>query len=241
MELDTTKDHLDRFLQNIIDGLPAFLGALLLLLVSYIVARVLSGVTKRLLETARLNDRLSTGQGGNVIQRAVPNPSGLVASVVFWLVFLFGLSLAVSVLGIPALNDFLRGLYSYLPNILAAFLIFMVASAVSAGVVGLVNNVMGHTPTGKIVATVAPILVMSLAGFMILDQLNVAPTIVTITYAALIGSVALGMALAFGLGGRDVAARMLENAYEKGRLSSEQAKRDLQAGKANAQRKANRR
>jgi len=71
---------------------------------------------------------------------------------------------------------------------------------------------------------------MAIAGFMILNQLKIASDIVTITYAALMGAVALGMALAFGLGGRDVASRVLEDAYrrgrdERGRLRSEAAAR----------------
>jgi hypothetical protein len=57
---------------------------------------------------------------------------------------------------------------------------------------------------------------MAIAVFMILNQLKIATDIVIITYAALMGAVALGMALAFGLGGRDVASRMLEDAYRSG-------------------------
>ena len=57
---------------------------------------------------------------------------------------------------------------------------------------------------------------MAIAAFMILDQLKIATNIVVITYAALVGAVALGMALAFGLGGRDVAGRLLETAYARG-------------------------
>jgi hypothetical protein len=86
---------------------------------------------------------------------------------------------------------------------------------------------MGGTPLGKIVGTAAPILVMAIAGFMILDQLQIAPDIVRITYAAILGAIALGSALAFGLGGRDVARQMLESAYEKGQDNKDQFKRDL--------------
>jgi hypothetical protein len=57
---------------------------------------------------------------------------------------------------------------------------------------------------------------MAIAVFMILNQLHIATAIVTITYAAVMGALALGMALAFGLGGRDVASRLLEDAYRKG-------------------------
>jgi hypothetical protein len=90
---------------------------------------------------------------------------------------------------------------------------------------------MGDTPTGKVVGSVVPVLVMAIATFMILNQLRIAPEIVTITYGALIGGVFLAMALAFGLGGREVAGRMLSDAYDKGSEQRGQVKRDMQAGK----------
>jgi hypothetical protein len=79
-----------------------------------------------------------------------------------------------------------------------------------------------------------PIVVMTIATFMILVQLKIAIQIVTITYAAIWGAVALGAALAFGLGGREVAARMLEGAYQKGQANKEQYKQDLAQGKERA-------
>jgi hypothetical protein len=93
---------------------------------------------------------------------------------------------------------------------------------------------MGDTPTGKVVETVVPGLVMAIAVFMILTQLRIAPAIVTITYAALIGMLALAGALAFGLGGRDVAARLLESAYQSGQDAREQAKADAKTAKSRA-------
>jgi hypothetical protein len=80
---------------------------------------------------------------------------------------------------------------------------------------------MGETPTGRLVATAVPALVMAIAVFMILNQLKIATDIVTITYAALMGALALGMALAFGLGGRDVASRVLEDTYRRGQQERE--------------------
>ena len=80
---------------------------------------------------------------------------------------------------------------------------------------------MGDTPTGRLVATAVPALVMAIAVFMILNQLEIATDVVTITYAALMGALALGMALAFGLGGRDVASRVLEDAYRRGQQERE--------------------
>src|SRR5699024_8583926 len=119
-------------------------------------------------------------------------------------------------------------------NVIAAVLIFLVAGAIAAGVSTLVARTMGDTALGKIVATAAPILVMTIATFMILDQLKIAESIVTITYAGLIGAVALGSALAFGLGGREVARELLQGAYDKGRENKEQFQRDLDVGVSRA-------
>jgi hypothetical protein len=141
------------------------------------------------------------------------------------------IALAVSALGIAAITNFVGAILAYLPNVIAALLIFLVAGAIATAVAALVARTMGDTPTGKVLATVVPGLVMAIAIFMILNQLRIAPEIVTITYAALIGALALAAALAFGLGGRDVAARMLEGAYAKGQQSREQVRRDVEQGK----------
>ena len=79
---------------------------------------------------------------------------------------------------------------------------------------------------------------MGVAVFMILTQLKIAPEIVQILFTALVGAVALGMALAFGLGGRNVAERLLEDAYSKGQEQTDQVKQDMQTGKERGQRQA---
>lgn len=80
---------------------------------------------------------------------------------------------------------------------------------------------------------------MAIAGFMILTQLKIAPTIVMITYAALLGMLALAGALAFGLGGREVAAQVWAQAYEKSQDAKDQAQADLATGKGRAQGQVN--
>ena len=137
----------------------------------------------------------------------------------------------MSVLGVDALKNFVAAIYAYLPNVLAAALIFLVASALAAGVGARAGRTMGKTTVGKIVGTVAPILIMTVATFVIRDQVRIAHTIVVITYAAVVGAVALGLALAFGLGGREIAGEMLRGAYVKGQENSEQMKQELQQAK----------
>lgn len=213
---------------------PRFVGFLAVLIIGYFVAKLVASLVFRGLRRAGLDSRLQSGTAGNWVNKATSSPSQLIGRIAFWLVFIGAISIAVSVLGIAALQDLVATVWAYVPNLIAAFLIFLVAAAIAAGVGALVSRTMGDTTTGKVVATVVPALIMAIAGFMILDQLRIAETIVTITYAALMGAIALGMALAFGLGGREVAARLLEGAYQAGQQNREQVRRDFQQGRERA-------
>jgi hypothetical protein len=136
------------------------------------------------------------------------------------------------------LNDLLAGVYGYVPNIIAAVLIFLVASTVSAGAATFVQRVMGRTAFARVISAAVPAIVMSLAVFMILNQLQIATDIVNILFTAMVGSVALGLALAFGLGGRDVARGLLEQAADNVRSKQDTIKSEVRSGAENARRSA---
>lgn len=233
---ESVRNGLNSFFQY----LPQIIGALLILVVGYFVALGLRALTRKLLKQVRFDRAIHTSPAGNVTSRLVDSPSRFVSKIIFWLVFLGVVSLAVSVLNVPALNAFMGAIYGYLPHVIAALVIFLVASAVSTALVAFVRRVMGRTSLAKIISAVVPSLVMSIAVFMILDELMIAENIVTITYTALIGAVALGLALAFGLGGRDVAARLMEQAYEAGQRNVDQAKSETKQAARNAKRQADR-
>jgi hypothetical protein len=228
-ELNIT-DSVERGFTVFFAWLPSLLAALAILIVGYIVAKVVGRLVSRVLHGAGFDRIVHGSPGGGFIDRVTSAPSRLLGTLAFWALFLGAVSLAVTALGIEALTDFVAEVYAYLPNVLAAVLIFLVAGAVAAGVSTLVQRFMGDTGLGRIVSTAAPVLVMTIATFMILDQLKIAEDIVVITYAALIGAIALGSALAFGLGGRDVAREMLMGAYAKGQANKEQWKHDLDQG-----------
>jgi hypothetical protein len=234
----TWRDKLENGFTAIFGFIPELIAALVVLIIGYIVAKLVASLVSRLLHGAGADRALTQGQAGPYVSRVTRSPSKLVGRIVFWVLFLGVVSLAVSVLGINALTNFVGAIFAYLPNVLAALLIFLVAGAIAGAVAALVARLMGDTPTGKIVASVAPVLIMAIAAFMILDQLKIAEDIVRITYMALMGGLALALALAFGLGGRDVAARMLEGAYAKGQESREQVRRDLEQGKQQARQDA---
>ena len=224
-------DSAERGFDTFFGWIPGLIGALVILIIGYVVAKIVGNMLARLLARAGLDRTVLVGKSGEWVRKLTASPSHLIGKLAFWAIFLGAISLAATALGIDALTAFVASVYTYLPNVIAAVLIFLVAGAVAAGVSTMATRFMGDTPTGRIVATAAPILVMTIATFMILDQLKIAEDIVVITYAALLGSIALGAALAFGLGGREVAAEMLRGAYVKGQGATDQAKRDIERGK----------
>ena len=210
---------LQQALDSFFTFIPKLIGFLIVLLIGYVIARVIKGIVTKLLEKVGTDRALHSGSTGSYVNRVAPDvrPSSLIGSLAYWFILLGAIAIAVSQLGISALDNFVQAIAAYLPNVVVAILIFVAAGAIAAAVSGLVSRTLGETATGKIAAAAAPVLIMGIATFMILDQLNIAPAIVEITYIALLGSVALGMAIAFGLGGRDVAGRLLEDAYRNGR------------------------
>ncbi|MDP3894227.1 mechanosensitive ion channel [Nocardioides sp.] len=226
-----------RAFDGFFDFLPNLLGFLILLVVGYFVAKLVAGIVRKVLEKVGIDQKLHESEGRKYVDAVLPGakPSNGIAVVIFWLIFVFFLMAAISALKIPAVTVFMNQVLAYLPNVIVAILIFVIAALISGAVATAASNWMGDTPTGKIVGTVAPALVMVIALFMILNQLKIAPEIVTIAFAATVGALALGLALAFGLGGRDVARRMLEDAYAKGQDAKDQAKKDMQVGRARAE------
>jgi hypothetical protein len=220
----------------IIAFLPNVLAAILILVVGAIIASILGTLVRKALQRVRFDRAMHNSAAGPLVSRVVDSPSRTSGRIVYWLVMIGAISLAVGALNLPILNNLLAGIYGYVPNVIAAVAIFLIATAVSAGVVSFTQRIMGRSALSKLVSAAVPGVVMSLAIFMILNQLDIARDIVNILFTAIVGSLALGMALAFGLGGRDVARGLLEQAADNLRSKKDDIKSDVSSASADARR-----
>ena len=236
MENFDITEEVGQMLDRLFDFVPNLIGALLLLLIGYWLAAAIGRLVTKSLRRVRFDRTVHTSPIGNTVSRVIESPSQLTGSIAFWLIFLGAISLAVSVLSLPVLDRMLAVVYSYVPRVIAAVLIFLVASALSTAAVAFAQRVMGRTAMGKIVSTVIPAVTMSLAVFMILNQLGIARDIVNILFTAIVGSMALGLALAFGLGGQDVARELLGQAVTKARENRGTAEAEMRQAARNAKR-----
>lgn len=215
---------------------PKLVGAVIILLIGYVIARVVAKIVERALAGIGADRALSTSPAGRYRDRyaAGLRPSHVVGRVTFWFIFGLAILTAVSALGIQALSNAVASVTAYLPNVVAAILVLLVAVLVAGAIGALVQRLMAGTLLGKMVQTVLPTLIVTIALFMALVQLRIATQIVVATYVLVLGAIALGFALAFGLGGRDVAGQMLAAAYASGQDKGPQMRAEMQQAKSQA-------
>jgi ABC-type multidrug transport system fused ATPase/permease subunit len=226
-------DSVQNFSDELFTWLPRLIGALVILLIFYVVAKIVRTVLAKALSSAGIDRAVRSGKYGEYVAQYASGftPSAVIASIGFWFVFLTGVLLAISTLGIEALNNAVAAVVAYLPNIVAAIIILVVAIALAGAVGGAIAKLMGDTALGKIAASMVPVLIITVAVFMALVQLDIAVEIVTGMFYIVLGGIVLAAALAFGLGGRNSAQRLLDGAYEKGQAAMPQARQEVELAK----------
>ena len=137
--------------------------------------------------------------------------SDILAKLVFYFVMLFSLQLAFGVFGPNPVSDLLTRVVAYLPNIFVAGLIVIIAGAIAAGVKTIVQASTGGLTYGRYIATASSVLIWVVGVFAALDQLDIAPAIVTgLFYAAL--AIVVGSAIV-AIGGSGI--QPLRGQWEK--------------------------
>ncbi len=203
------------------------LGALVIVFVGYLLAALIERVTLRLLRRIRLNTMLERGGVMEAVERTGSHmdPTRVAANLVFWFVMFAVLLVAADALG-ESLSGVFTELVGYIPSIIGAIVIIMIGNVLGAFVGGLISASVGRWAGGPTLARVARASVIMLAVFMALQELGVATQIVTTAFAILFGAVALALALAFGLGNRDLAGEITRAWYERYRAERSRGERE---------------
>jgi len=196
---------------------PSLVGALVILFAGYLLAKLAQRATGRLLRRLRLNEALDRGGVLHAVERTGTsvNPARVVADLVFWLVMFAVLLVAANALGLRSLAEVFGELVGYVPSVIAAVVIIIVGIVLGNFVGGLIQASAGAIHGGPTLARVGRVGVIVIAVFMALQELGVANEIVTTAFASLFGAVALALALAFGLGNRELAGEVTRQWYER--------------------------
>jgi len=196
---------------------PRLVAATILFAGGFIVAILVRGIVRRLLAWLRF-DRLAARIGASEMLRIAEMPSAelLVAKIAFWIVWTGFLVSAVDTLQFGAFQGLVEEFFRFVPRVLLAMLVlalgFLVGNVIWRAT--LLASVNAGLPAARLLSGTLRLLVLAIAVVMALEQLGLATTVVLTAFAITFGALMLGLAIAFGLGGRDAAKYWLEQHFK---------------------------
>ncbi len=211
---DALKRASSEIVERTLDFLPSLLGAMLLLLVGWLLARILRALTMRavlLVET--LAARIGSSAGAEPIR--MRRASVVIAQIVFWATMLVFVTAATHVLELTSFTDWLARLVGYLPTLAAGVLIVIAGYVLARFLANLVQATSPRIDPAQraLLARVVQVTVLTGAVLVGADQIGIRITFLAIFAAALGGVIAGGVALAVGLGARDFIANLIGAHY----------------------------
>lgn len=199
MNLDALRDGLDQAWTTVAAFTPKLLAAVAILVIGWFVARIVRSMTKRVLTRLRFNELIARAGIPVSEDESGPDPRGLAAGLIYGYLLFVTLQLTAQALDATVLATMLGELVAFLPLVLVAAAIVVIASAVAQFVARSIRANLGERGTTP--ARLAYWAIVVFAGIAALNVMNVAPEVVNGVLYAVLGTAAVASVIAFGVGG----------------------------------------
>jgi hypothetical protein len=203
-------------LNTFLAAIPLIIGALVIIIIGWIIAGILARIVTGLMRRAGA-DRLFAEHGGDVYgeRSSQVQPSVVAGELVKWLVRIIFLVAAANVLGLTQVSSLLNEVLLWIPNLIVAAIILLVAPILARFVRGAIEvgaGQMGFT-NARLLGRIAEIAIVAFAVIIAINQIGIATNLVDTLFIGVVAAFALAFGLAFGLGGRDVAGQLTQDWY----------------------------
>ena len=192
---------------------------IIILLIGWLLSKVIKSVVSKALKTAKLNELSSRIELDKLLSKGgITNTlSDLIGIICYWLGLLITFMVAVNAVGLTIAADLLNKVVLYIPNVIAALFILILGMFVSTLLKNIVQTAASNAGLnqGKLLAQIVETVVIAFAIFVGLEQLQIGIRITELTISIVLGSLGLGLALAFGLGCKDIAGKFVAELAEK--------------------------
>jgi hypothetical protein len=230
---DSLGDSFRESFEMILGAIPRILGFIGIVVIGWWVSSLLAKAVTRLLHAIRFDEGMRRSGLGDFLAKmgTGTDPATMVATLVKWLIRIVVLLVAFDMLGLPAVSDVMSQFLLWLPNLIVAMVILFIGG-IAARALG--NVVRGATAEGgfrnpETLSNVARTAVWAFAIVIAVNQLGIASNLINTLFTGLVGALALAAGLSFGLGGRDLAQRSLDNWYQQAQDAKPKAKRAARA------------
>ncbi|PIW68829.1 MAG: hypothetical protein COW10_00425, partial [Candidatus Omnitrophica bacterium CG12_big_fil_rev_8_21_14_0_65_42_8] len=194
--------------------LPTLIGILVILVIGWIVAAVLKNVVVKLLKIIQFDTASEKSGLSDVLRKGgIKNTlSELIGGLIYWIVMLLVFMAALNALGMTVVASLLDKVILYIPNVIAA--IFIITLGIFfASVIGsivMTASMNAGIKQSKLLSQVTQTVIVIFAAITTLEQLNIATAILSTTVTILLGAIGLAVAIAVGLGSKDIAGKLMQ-------------------------------
>ena len=218
---------LSNALNAFLAAIPLVIGALIIIVIGWIIAGVLARVVTEVLRRVGA-DRLFAEHGGQVYGSRSRDikPSIVGGELVKWLIRLVFLVAAANVLGLTQVSELLNDVLLWIPNLIVAAIILLVAPLLARFVRGAIEVGAGEMgfSNAPLLGRIAEIAIIAFAVIIAINQIGIAANLVNILFIGVVAALALAFGLAFGLGGRDVAGQLTQSWCEQSQATAARVK-----------------
>jgi hypothetical protein len=213
------QDQLNLGLTEIGAFFPRLAAAIGILMIGFLLAKAVERVTDFIFHRVGFDRWMREGGVTEALERAgtTLDPSSVLAKLVFWTVMLLVIIIAANALGVQAVTVLFGEMLAYVPHVFAAVIVLVLGILLGEFVKDLVLASAGALAAAPMLARAGKAAVILLAAFMALEQLEIAQDVLLVFFIAVVGAASLAAGIAFGLGGREVAAEIARDWYERNR------------------------
>lgn len=215
---EVLRQTLERVTNALANFLPGLLALLVIIPLAIIIAFVLRAIVRRSLERIHFDSRMDQW-GFSAVSEFSPgrSPTLLIARTVFLCILGVGILIGISALDASLPQMLILQLFDYLPHVAAAILIVIVGVIVARFVARsvLINAVNMNIESARLISVGVKWLVLVLTAAMALDHLRIGGFVVQLSFGILLGGIVLALALAIGLGSKDMVRRSWEKQSER--------------------------
>lgn len=222
--MDQIRDAFQTSMIQIGAALPGLIGAIIVLIVGWILASAAARVVSAAIRTAGA-DRIFAEYGGDQLV-----PSSATGEIVKWIVRLAALLIAASLVGLAQVGTLVNQIVLWLPNLIVAAIILLVAPVLGKFLRSLIEVSAGRAgfTNARILGRVVELAVLVFAVIIAVNQVGIAADLIQILFTGIVAAFAIAFGLAFGMGGRGVAEKVTENWYAASRETASKISRSIE-------------
>jgi len=187
----------------------------LILIIGWIIAKLIKALVTKVLRTVKLDELSDRIELDNVLAKGgiSYSLSELIGVICYWLGLLVTFVVAINAIGLTVAADLLNRIVLYIPNIIAAIFILILGMFVATLLSNIIRTAANNAglSQAKLLSKVVEVAVVIFAIAITLEQLAIGAKIIELVISIILASMGLGLALAFGLGCKDIAARFLSD------------------------------